>query len=164
MNNIRYPGSFPGAETEILKHMVHGKTIKQIASLMHLGERKVDAYRHRIFKRMGVTGIVGAVGFALKYRLFRPVRLVEFSFDKPLTNSQKEVLQYTAQGHDPKTIAGLMNISVGIVYCRTEVIGEKYGVTGTPLNFSVCLIHAAYLTHLVSPERTVTGRRRAQSP
>lgn len=56
-------------ELEILRLLVAEKSSSQIADELYISTGTVENHRYNIFKKLGVSNVVGAVKFALKYKL-----------------------------------------------------------------------------------------------
>lgn len=56
-------------ELEILRLLVAEKSSNQIASELYISSGTVENHRYNLFKKLGVSNVVGAVKFALKYKL-----------------------------------------------------------------------------------------------
>ncbi|RZM78281.1 DNA-binding response regulator [Pseudoalteromonas rubra] len=53
-------------ETEIIHYISHGKTNRQIASLLHISAKTVDAHRTRIMKKLNISKTAQLVHYAIK--------------------------------------------------------------------------------------------------
>lgn len=56
-------------ELEILRLLVAEKSSSQIADELYISSGTVENHRYNIFKKLGVSNVVGAVKFAIKYKL-----------------------------------------------------------------------------------------------
>lgn len=54
-------------EREVLQLVVEGKTSKEIARVVHISQKTVDTYRHRVMQKLGVRGVAGLMRFALEH-------------------------------------------------------------------------------------------------
>lgn len=69
MNERAMLSSLTQRELEILRLLVEEKSSNQIASELYISSGTVENHRYKIFKKLGVSNVVGAVKFALKYKL-----------------------------------------------------------------------------------------------
>ncbi len=69
LNDKAILGSLTQRELEILRLLVAEKSSSQIASELYISLGTVENHRYNIFKKLGVSNVVGAVKFALKYKL-----------------------------------------------------------------------------------------------
>jgi DNA-binding NarL/FixJ family response regulator len=58
-----------GRELEVLRLMGQGKTVSQIAGMLHLSVRTVSTYRARILEKMGLTTTAELINYAVRTRL-----------------------------------------------------------------------------------------------
>lgn len=67
------PGNskFNSKEVEIMRHICCEKPTKQIAALVGLRPRTVEAYRRRIMEKTGAQSRVGVVLYAVKHGIFK---------------------------------------------------------------------------------------------
>ncbi len=56
-------------EREVLIHIAEGHTNKEIAELLYVSQRTIDAHRASIMKKLNVKNVVGLVRFALRMGL-----------------------------------------------------------------------------------------------
>ena len=56
-------------ETAVFNSLVHGKTVKEIASDLSLSVRTVENYRYRIFEKLGIHKTTDLVSFAYRHHL-----------------------------------------------------------------------------------------------
>ncbi len=69
LNDKAILSSLTQRELEILRLLVAEKSSNQIASELYISSGTVENHRYNIFKKLGVSNVVGAVKFALKYKL-----------------------------------------------------------------------------------------------
>ena len=69
MNDKAILSSLTQRELEILRLLVAEKSSSQIASELYISVGTVENHRYNLFKKLGVSNVVGAVKFALKYKL-----------------------------------------------------------------------------------------------
>ena len=69
MNDRAILSSLTQRELEILRLLVAEKSSSQIANELYISSGTVENHRYKIFKKLGVSNVVGAVKFALKYKL-----------------------------------------------------------------------------------------------
>ena len=69
MNDKAILSSLTQRELEILRLLVAEKSSSQIASELYISIGTVENHRYNLFKKLGVSNVVGAVKFALKYKL-----------------------------------------------------------------------------------------------
>ena len=63
---------FSPAEIKIIQLICREFSSKEIATEVHLGERTVENYRHRIFEKMGVRNMAGMAIYAIRCGIFKP--------------------------------------------------------------------------------------------
>jgi DNA-binding NarL/FixJ family response regulator len=51
---LELPEGLSGREREIMRHVVQGRTSRQIADALGIGKSTVDTYRARLFRKLGV--------------------------------------------------------------------------------------------------------------
>ncbi len=56
-------------ELQVLRLVVRGLSLKQVAAELHLGERTVNTYRTRLGRKLGVSSNVELVRYAVRHRL-----------------------------------------------------------------------------------------------
>lgn len=61
--------NLPAREIEFLRLLCSNKTLKEIASLMHISPRTIDGYRDHLFTKTHSCNRIGLVIFAIKNRL-----------------------------------------------------------------------------------------------
>ncbi len=69
INDKAMLNSLTQRELEILRLLVAEKSSSQIASELYISSGTVENHRYNLFKKLGVSNVVGAVKFALKYKL-----------------------------------------------------------------------------------------------
>ncbi len=69
MNDKAILSSLTQRELEILRLLVAEKSSSQIAGELYISIGTVENHRYNLFKKLGVSNVVGAVKFALKYKL-----------------------------------------------------------------------------------------------
>lgn len=68
---MRTDNSLTGREKEVLKHIGHGKTSKQIAGLLNLSVFTVGNHRRHICKKLGLHSTAQLVAFAVQQSMRR---------------------------------------------------------------------------------------------
>ncbi len=71
-------------EREIIKHLYREKSCKEIAQLMNLTERSIEAYRHRIIGKLGVKSSIGIVRFAIENDLIWAINYFVLNYSKAI--------------------------------------------------------------------------------
>ena len=64
--------SLTDREKEVLRLLVEGKTVREIAAIMVVSPRSVDAYRSRLMKKLNVHNKVDLVKFAIRMQITAP--------------------------------------------------------------------------------------------
>jgi len=64
------PPQFTENERKIIQLVCEQYSTKEIAMSIHLGERTVESYRHKIFEKMGVKNMAGMVIYAIRAGLY----------------------------------------------------------------------------------------------
>jgi predicted ATPase/DNA-binding CsgD family transcriptional regulator/transcriptional regulator with XRE-family HTH domain len=64
-----YPGGLSAREAEVLRLVAQGMTNAQIAKVLYLSPRTVNAHLNRVYHKLGVTSRSGAVRFAVDHGL-----------------------------------------------------------------------------------------------
>lgn len=62
---LKTPG-FSDRELEIIKHICHQRTAREIGQLLFISEKTVDFHRQKIIEKMNAKNIIGLVVFAIK--------------------------------------------------------------------------------------------------
>ena len=63
-------GKFSPTEIQIIQCICNEKSTKEISQALHLGERTIESYRHKIFEKAGVRNMAGLVIYAVKNGLY----------------------------------------------------------------------------------------------
>ncbi len=59
-------------EREVLKLLVEGKTVREIAAIMVVSHKSVDAYKNRLMKKLNVHNVVDLTKFAIRKQITTP--------------------------------------------------------------------------------------------
>lgn len=59
-------------QMEVLRHLANGRSVKEIARVMHLSEKSVDSHKYRIMTRLRIHDRVGLARFAIREGLVQP--------------------------------------------------------------------------------------------
>ena len=63
------PGGLSAREVEVLGHLAHGATNRDIATTLGISERTVDRHVSNIFTKLDVSSRAAATAFAYEHRL-----------------------------------------------------------------------------------------------
>lgn len=64
--------AFNDTEIQIIRLICQQLSTREIAAAVHLGERTVESYRHKIFDKTGVRNMAGLAIYAVRNGLFHP--------------------------------------------------------------------------------------------
>src|SRR5450755_403225 len=70
-NKLGPATEFSGKEIEIIRLICQEKTSREIADVLHMGNRTVEGYRIKILEKMNVKTSVGVVVYAIKNGLYK---------------------------------------------------------------------------------------------
>lgn len=59
-------------QLEVMRHLAHGRSVKEVARLMHLSEKSVDSHKHRIMTKLDIHDRVELARFAIREGLTQP--------------------------------------------------------------------------------------------
>jgi DNA-binding CsgD family transcriptional regulator len=59
-------------ERQVLKHVVEGRTSKEIARLIGIKPSSIDTYRSRIMAKLEINDIPSLVRFAIRHGVIKP--------------------------------------------------------------------------------------------
>jgi DNA-binding CsgD family transcriptional regulator len=59
-------------EREVLKHVVEGRTSKEIAQILGVKPGSIDTYRSRMMAKLEINDIANLVRFAIRHGLIKP--------------------------------------------------------------------------------------------
>ncbi len=59
-------------QLEVLRHLAHGESVKEIAKQMHLSQKSVDSHKYRIMNKLGIHDRVELARFAIREGLMLP--------------------------------------------------------------------------------------------
>jgi DNA-binding CsgD family transcriptional regulator len=116
---------------EVLAHLCAGRTNRQVAEALGLGEGTVARYRIEIRRRTGARTRAALVLDALRRRLTPtvPRRLPELR--TPLSKREIEVLRLLSTGNRrPDDVARELGLSVRTVFSHSSNIVRKTGLRG----------------------------------
>jgi DNA-binding NarL/FixJ family response regulator len=63
-------GKFSPTEIQIIQCVCRELSTREISQSLHLGERTIESYRHKIFEKSGVRNMAGLVIYAVKNGLY----------------------------------------------------------------------------------------------
>ena len=75
MGNFRHhpqPGDLTPRQREVLRLIVEGQTTKEIAALLGISIKTVEAHRLQLMRRLKIDNIPGLVRFAIRTGLVSP--------------------------------------------------------------------------------------------
>jgi two-component system response regulator NreC len=64
--NVPGPDDLTSAERQVLQLLAEGLSVKEIAKRLHLSPKTVDARRHNIMSKLGVSSVADLVKYAIK--------------------------------------------------------------------------------------------------
>ena len=59
-------------QLEVLRHLARGRSVKEVAKMMHLSEKSVDSHKYRIMHKLGIHDRVELARYAIREGLTLP--------------------------------------------------------------------------------------------
>jgi DNA-binding NarL/FixJ family response regulator len=71
---MKQPKPLTARQREVLRLVVEGRTMKEIAASLGLSVKTVEAHRAQMMERLGIHDVPGLVRYAMRIGLLRPER------------------------------------------------------------------------------------------